>query len=34
LRFSNVKFGGAADLDFVAQRSSRSSRAFTSGQGL
>jgi hypothetical protein len=34
LRFANVKFGGATDLDIKAQRSSRLSRAFTSGQGL
>jgi hypothetical protein len=34
LRYSNVKFCGATDLDVEGQRSSRSSRAFTSGQGL
>jgi hypothetical protein len=33
LRFGNVKFSSATDLDFEAQRSSRSSRALTSGQG-
>ncbi len=34
LRFSYVEFGGATDLDVESQRVSRSSRAFTSGQGL
>ena len=34
LRFSHVKFRGATYLDIEAQRSSRSSRAFTSGHGL
>jgi hypothetical protein len=34
LRLSNVEFGGATNLDNDAQRSSRSSRAFTSGHGL
>jgi len=34
LSFGNVKLGGAPDVDYEAQRVSRSSRAFTSGQGL
>ena len=34
LSFSNVKLGGATDVDYEAQRISRSSRVFTSGQGL
>lgn len=34
LSFSNVKLGGATDVDYEAQRISRSRRAFTSGQGL
>ncbi len=34
LRLSDVKLGGATDVDYEAQRISRSSRAFTSGQGL
>jgi len=34
LRLSNVKLGGTTDLDIESQRSSRSRRAFTSGQGL
>src|SRR6266498_1319656 len=34
LHISNVRLGGATDLDIETQRSSRSSRAFTSGQGL
>jgi len=33
LRLRNVEFGGATDLDLESQRS-RSSRVFTSGQGL
>lgn len=34
LGLRNLKLGGATDLDSEAQRSSRSSRAFTSGQAL
>lgn len=34
LRFGNLKLGGATDLNIEAQRISRSSRVFTSGQGL
>lgn len=34
LRFSKIKFGGATDLNFVAQRSNRSRRPFTSGHEL
>ena len=34
LSFSNIKLGGATDVDYEAQRISRPSRAFTSGQGL
>ena len=34
LRLSNVKFRGPTNLDLEAQRSSRSSRFLTSGQGV
>ena len=34
LRFGNVQFSGATDSNFVPQRSSRSRRAFASGQEL
>ena len=34
LSFSNVKLGGATDVNYETQRISRSSRAFTSGHGL
>ncbi|MBA3355267.1 MAG: hypothetical protein H0U18_04865 [Pyrinomonadaceae bacterium] len=34
LRLSNVEFCGPTNLHLEAQRSSRSSRVFTSGQGL
>jgi len=34
LRLGNVQLSRATDLDFVAQRSSRSSRTFASGQGF
>ena len=34
LRLTNVEFRGTTNLDLEAQRSSRSSRVLTSGQGL
>lgn len=34
LRLSDIEFRGTTNLDFEAQRRSRSSRDFTSGQGL
>ena len=34
LSLSDIEFRGTTNLDFEAQRRSRSSRLFTSGQGL